>query len=56
MTKRTGAIWAERVRDWRASEMEPEEFAEGKGYEGSTLRWAESSLRTRESADATRPS
>jgi hypothetical protein len=41
MTKRTPAIWAERVR---ASGLRPEQFAEGKGYKGSSLRWAESWL------------
>ena len=45
MTKQSQAIWEERVRKWRQSGLAAEEFAEGKGYKGSSLRWAESRLR-----------
>jgi hypothetical protein len=46
MTRRTQTIWAERGREWRASGLSAEAFAEGKDYRGSSLRWAESQLRT----------
>jgi hypothetical protein len=45
MTKRTQAIWAERVREWRASGLSAEAFVEGKDYRGSSLRWADARLR-----------
>jgi hypothetical protein len=40
----TEAKWAERVRDWRASGVSAPEYAHGRGYEGSTLRWWASRL------------
>jgi len=48
MTKRTRAIWAKRIEEWRASGQQADEFAAGKGYEASTLRWAASRLRHEE--------
>jgi len=37
-TAATERMWAERVRAWRASGESAEDFAEGKGFAGSTLR------------------
>lgn len=37
-------MWAERVREWRASGLSADLFAEGKGYKPASLRWAESWL------------
>ncbi len=36
--------WAARVRAWRASGQAATEFAAGKGFEASTLRWWSSQL------------
>lgn len=44
MTKGTREKWAARVREWRASGKTAREFAEGKGYTDSSLRWAEAKL------------
>jgi transposase len=41
----TQAKWSERVREWRGSGGSAEEFAEGRGFKGSTLRFWASSLR-----------
>ena len=41
----TEAKWSERVREWRAGGKSAEEFAEGRGFKGSTLRYWASSLR-----------
>lgn len=38
------------MKAWRESGLEPEEFAEGKGFKGTSLRWAESWLRHHGSA------
>jgi hypothetical protein len=43
-TKATEATWGKRVEAWRASGETTEEFAGGKGYKGSTLRWWSSRL------------
>jgi hypothetical protein len=43
-TKTTEKMWATRVEAWRASGDTSEAFAQGKGYEGSTLRWWSSRL------------
>lgn len=40
----TAAMWAKRVEAWRASGETADVFAQGKGYEGSTLRWWSSRL------------
>ena len=37
-------MWAKRVEAWRASGETADVFAQGKGYEGSTLRWWSSRL------------
>lgn len=50
MTK-TEATWAERVRAWRASGQTAWEFAQGRGFEASTLRYWASRLR-RDGLDA----
>ena len=42
--KTTEEIWHERVRAWRESGKTADEFAKGKGFEGSTLRWWSSQL------------
>jgi hypothetical protein len=41
----TKSKWAARVREWKASGLTGEEYAEGKGYAGATLRWWCSRLR-----------
>lgn len=38
------ATWAKRVAGWRASGQTAAEFAAGRGYAGSTLRWWASRL------------
>jgi hypothetical protein len=43
-TRTTEEIWAKRVEAWRASGEVADAFAQGKGYEGSTLRWWSSRL------------
>jgi hypothetical protein len=43
-TKTTEEIWAKRIEAWRASGETADVFAQGKGYEGSTLRWWSSRL------------
>jgi hypothetical protein len=45
MTKDTREKWTERVREWRESGLTAEAFTEGKDYEASSLRWAESQLK-----------
>jgi len=37
-------MWTKRVEAWRASGETAEVFAQGKGFEGSTLRWWSSRL------------
>ena len=46
--KATAAEWAERVRAWRESGQSAPEFAEGKGYSETLLRWWGSELARRE--------
>ena len=41
----TETKWSERIRDWRASGKSAEEYAEGRGFKGSTLRFWASKLR-----------
>jgi hypothetical protein len=41
----TKSKWAARVREWKASGLSGEEYAEGKGYAGGTLHWWCSRLR-----------
>jgi hypothetical protein len=41
----TRETWAERVEAWRESGESADVFAEGKGYQGSTLRWWSSRLK-----------
>jgi hypothetical protein len=41
----TETKWSERVREWRASGKRAEEFAEGRGFKASTLRFWASNLR-----------
>ena len=43
MTK-TESKWAERVREWRAGGQSAPEYAQGRGFEASTLRWWASRL------------
>jgi transposase len=54
MTKHAREKWAERVREWRASGLTAEAFAEGKDYAASGLRWAASRLKSEESGRSTR--
>jgi hypothetical protein len=44
MKKETQEKWAERIREWRAGGRSAEEFAAGRGYTASALRWAASQL------------
>ena len=53
MTKHTRAKWTERIREWRASGLSAEEFAAGKDYEPSSLRWAASQLGAEKTAPPT---
>ena len=41
----SAAVWAERVSAWRASGLTADEFAEGRGFAGASLRWWSSRLR-----------
>lgn len=41
----TETKWSERARDWRASGKNAEEYAERRGFKGSTLRFWASNLR-----------
>ncbi len=41
----TEKTWTERVQEWRASGLAAPEFAQGRGYEASTLRYWASRLR-----------
>lgn len=43
----TEAKWSERVGQWRESGKSGEEFAQGRGFEASTLRYWASRLRTK---------
>src|SRR6266849_5981589 len=43
----TEAKWTERVREWRASAQTADEFAQGRGFEASTLRYWASRLRAK---------
>lgn len=54
MTKHAREKWTERIREWRASGLTAESFAEGKDYGASGLRWAASRLKSEESARPTR--
>lgn len=45
MTKPTREKWATQVREWRDSGLTAEAFADGKDFEASTLRSAESQLK-----------
>ena len=40
----TTETWAQRVAEWRASGQTAHEFASGRGFAGSTLRWWSSRL------------
>lgn len=44
------ATWAKRVAEWRASGQTAREFASGRGFEASTLRWWASQLGGRDGA------
>jgi transposase len=48
----TQRTWSERVRDWRASGKSAEEYAEGREFKASTLRYWASHLRRVTSAEA----
>jgi hypothetical protein len=43
-TRATEEVWVKRIAAWRASGETADVFAQGKGYEGSTLRWWSSRL------------
>lgn len=40
----TESKWTERVREWRAGGLSAPEYAKGRGFEASTLRWWASRL------------
>jgi hypothetical protein len=46
MTTAAASKWVERVREWRASGKTAEEFASAFDFEGSTLRYWASRLKT----------
>jgi hypothetical protein len=48
----TQTKWATRVAEWRQSGKSAEEFAEGRGFEGSTLRYWSSRLKQEAGATA----
>jgi hypothetical protein len=48
----TEAKWAERVRAWREGGRTAEQFAEGQGFEASTLRYWASRLRAKQAGSA----
>ncbi len=48
----TESKWTERVREWRASAQRAEQFAQGRGFEASTLRYWASRLRTKAPPEA----
>ncbi|MFI4978387.1 MAG: IS66 family insertion sequence element accessory protein TnpA [Solirubrobacterales bacterium] len=35
----TESKWAERIREWKASGQSAADYAQGRGFEASTLRW-----------------
>jgi hypothetical protein len=56
MTKATEEKWRTRVAEWRESGMTAEEFASGRGFEASTLRFWSSRLRhVEETSSASEP-
>jgi hypothetical protein len=48
----TEVKWSERVRGWRESGRTAEQFAEGQGFEASTLRYWASRLRAKQAGSA----
>lgn len=48
----TEATWAERVHRWRESGRSADQFAQGQGFEASTLRYWASRLRTKAASAA----
>jgi hypothetical protein len=50
--KTTAAVWAERVRAWRASGLSATDFARPEAYRGKTLSWWASELKRRERVQA----
>jgi hypothetical protein len=46
----TEAKWVERLREWQDSAKTAEEFAAGKPFKASTLKWWRTQLRRREKA------
>ncbi len=48
----TEVKWSERVRDWRSSGKTAEQFAEGRGFEPTTLRYWASRLGRSKAASA----
>jgi hypothetical protein len=40
----TESKWTERIEEWRAGGQSAGEYAQGRGFEGSTLRWWASRL------------
>lgn len=46
----TEAKWVERLREWQDSGQTAEEFAAGKPYKPSTLKWWRTQLQRREKA------
>jgi transposase len=40
MRKETRQKWVERIREWRASGLSAADYAAGKDFEASALRWA----------------
>ncbi|HEY2778017.1 MAG TPA: hypothetical protein VGI77_08940 [Gaiellaceae bacterium] len=52
----TEAKWAERLRQWRASGQSAEEYATGREFKASTLRFWASTIKRAESKEGAAPS
>jgi hypothetical protein len=51
----TEAKWVERLREWQDSGKTAEEFAAGKPYKPSTLKWWRTQLQRREKGGGSDP-
>jgi len=49
----TETKWSERVREWRSGGQSAHEYAQGRGFAGSTLSWWASRLGRRGATDST---
>jgi hypothetical protein len=51
----TQAKWSERIREWRSSGQSAEQYAEGREFKGSTLRYWSSVLKRVERGESATP-